>query len=323
MRDGGLVHRRAMAGATVDARMREEMASIYPVPFDPQVSTSARAMAERRPNACLDTEAPDVPEHIKRAGRAGRFRSNVVVPLVRDDEGIGTIVLTHPEPGYSLSDKQLALLQTFADQAVIAIENVRLFNETKEALERQTATAEILRVISSSTTDVQPVFEAIVQSGAQAVPRRHGRGHLARGRPRQARCRRAPRPLDFNEAWWKRFPFPLTREYMHGIALLERRMVDVADAMANEDPSLATGMTKLSRKRQPGDDHHADDAGRRRDRRRYGRARRIRARCRDKQLALLQTFANQAVIAIENVRLFNETKEALEQQTATSGDPAA
>ena len=316
MRDGGLVHRRAMAGATVDARMREEMASIYPVPFDPQVSTSARAMAERRPNACLDTEAPDVPEHIKRAGRAGRFRSNVVVPLVRDDEGIGTIVLTHPEPGYSLSDKQLALLQTFADQAVIAIENVRLFNETKEALERQTATSEILRVISSSTTDVQPVFEAIVQSGLKLFPD----ATVAVTLPESDHVKLAAvahRDRHFNEAWWKRFPFPLTREYMHGIALLERRMVDVADAMANEDPSLATGMTNFlasgNRAMTIMPMMRGDAA--------IGTVTVARAHpgaLSDKQLALLRTFASQAVIAIENVRLFNETKESLEQQTASA-----
>jgi signal transduction histidine kinase len=316
MRDGGLVHRRAMAGATVDARMREEMASIYPVPFDPQVSSSARAMAERRPNACLDTEAPDVPEHIKRAGRAGRFRSNVVVPLVRDDEGIGTIVLTHPEPGYSLSDKQLALLQTFADQAVIAIENVRLFNETKESLERQTATSDILRVISSSTTDVQPVFEAIVQSGLKLFPDATVAVTLPEGDYVKLAAV-AHRDAHFNEAWWKRFPFPLTREYMHGIAMLERRMVDVADAMANEDPSLETGMKNFL----ASGNRAMTIMPMMRGGAAIGTVTVARAHpgaLSDKQLALLRTFASQAVIAIENVRLFNETKESLEQQTATS-----
>jgi len=316
MRDGGLVHRRAMAGATVDARMREEMSSIYPVPFDPEVSTSARAMAERRANTCLDTEAPEVPEHIMRAGRAGRFRSNVVVPLVRDDEGIGTIVLTHPEPGYTLTDKQLALLQTFADQAVIAIENVRLFNETKEALEQQTATAEILKVISSATTDTQPVFDAIVQSGLKLFPQAAVVVTLPDGGQVKLAAVANLEP-QFNEQWRKRFPFPLSREYMHGIALLERRMVDVPDAAANQDPSVAAGMANFLatgyRAITIMPMLRGDTA--------IGTvtvARTAAGALSDKQMALLRTFADQAVIAIENVRLFNETREGLERQTATS-----
>ena len=316
MRDGELVHRRAMAGATVDARMREDMASIYPVPFDSQVSSSARAMAERRPNACLDTEAPDVPEHIKRAGRAGRFRSNVVVPLVRDDEGIGTIVLTHPEPGYSLSDKQLALLQTFADQAVIAIENVRLFNETKESLEQQTATAEILKVISSSTTDTQPVFEAIVQSGLKLFPEAGVVVVLPDGdQIRVAAIANAN--AAHAAAMRSRFPIPLTREYMHAVALLDRRLIDVPDAERPADPSLAPGLRNFlasgSRAITIMPMLRGDAA--------IGAISVVRQNpgaLGENQIALLRTFADQAVIAIENVRLFNETKESLEQQTATS-----
>ena len=84
-------------------------------------------------------------------------------PLMRDSVAVGVISMSSPQPG-ALTDQQMDLLQTFADQAVIAIQNVRLFNETKEALERQTATAEILKVIASSPSDVQPVFDAIAKS---------------------------------------------------------------------------------------------------------------------------------------------------------------
>src|SRR5262249_41374971 len=96
------------------------------------------------------------------------FRSILYVPLKSHSGTIGAINVTRREPG-SFADHHVQLLQTFADQAVIAIQNVRLFNETKEALERQTATADILKVIASSPDDVQPVFEAIAEGSNRLV----------------------------------------------------------------------------------------------------------------------------------------------------------
>ena len=96
------------------------------------------------------------------------FHSGIYAPLLREGVAIGTIAVLRPETG-GFSDKDVALFNTFADQAVIAIENVRLFNETKEALERQTATAEILKVIASSPSDVQPVFDAIAESALRLL----------------------------------------------------------------------------------------------------------------------------------------------------------
>ena len=213
------------------------------------------------------------------------------------------------------SEREQALLKTFADQAVIAIQNARLFNETREALEQQTATAEILRVISESPTDVQPVFEAIVQSGVRLFEG----ASVAVSMPRDGQvCLMAIADGAAGRAdkWRALFPFPLAREYVHGAALLDCRVIDIADAL---EPG---GEFTLGKR-------HFSESGYRamtvvpmvRGTTAIGAISVVRlapGSLAPKQLALLQTFADQAVIAIENVRLFNETREALERQTATA-----
>jgi len=316
MREGEVVQRRAHAGPRVSQIDQDRVAKLYPLPFDADRSIAARAMIERRIIEIADTEAPELPEIVMPIGRAVGHRSVAVVPLIREGEGIGAIALSHSEPGFKLTEKQLGLVRTFADQAVIAIENVRLFNETKESLEQQTATSEILQVISSSTTDTQPVFEAIVQSGLKLFPDALVSVALPEGdQVRLAAV--AGRNASRREEWRKRFPFPLTREYMHGVAILDRRMVDVSDVAANTDPVLAIGARNFlasGLRAQTTMPMLKGDAA-------IGAISVVRVEpgpLSDKQVALLRTFADQAVIAIENVRLFNETKESLDQQTATS-----
>src|SRR5262249_43991678 len=135
--------------------------------FLPIIGTVAgRAVREARPVQVADVqiEADEFPEASDFARREG-FHTLLSVPLMREGMAIGAIALRRAETKL-FTESQIALLQTFADQAVIAIENVRLFNETKEALEQQTATSEILRVISRSPTDYEPVFDTIVRHAA-------------------------------------------------------------------------------------------------------------------------------------------------------------
>src|SRR5262249_55873635 len=124
-------------------------------------------IAALAPRFITDVELdPSVPPVEVAVARARGYRSIVGVPLLRDGRAIGSMSVTRRAPG-PFSDRLVALLQTFADQAVIAIENVRLFNETQEALEQQTATSEILRVIASSPANMQPVFETIVRNAVR------------------------------------------------------------------------------------------------------------------------------------------------------------
>ena len=118
----------------------------YPIDFDPERSPSARAILGKRIIHIPDALAPDTPEYTRYAQAAGGFRSITFVPLVSVDSGIGTIILTHPSPGFKLSPKQLAMVQTFADQCVIAIENARLLDELQtrqEELETRSTELEI------------------------------------------------------------------------------------------------------------------------------------------------------------------------------------
>ena len=162
--DGELLHFGAARGALPDTEqflrnqhpMRPE-AAVFP----------GRCILERSAINISDAQADPSPQSRERARLRG-FRAHLSVPMLRDGQPNGVISVSRREAG-AFAANEVELLQTFADQAVIAIENVRLFNETKEALERQTATADILKVIASSPSDVQPVFEAIVASANRLI----------------------------------------------------------------------------------------------------------------------------------------------------------
>jgi len=282
-------------------------------------TVGGRSVLERRHVHVTDlqAEAEEFPEGSALAKRLGA-RTTLGVPLLREEAAVGTIQLRRAEVN-PFTDKQIELLKTFADQAVIAIENVRLFTELQarnrdltEALEQQTATSEILRVISSSPTDTQPVFDAIAANAARLCSANDAQvlrveGELLRlvaafGAPSMPSVRQ------------------LTRGHLVGRAVIDRKTIhvrDLAQALAEYPETTAARYGVQSALAVPLLREGVALGVIRISRTEIGPFT-------DKQIALLKTFADQAVIAIENVRLFKElgarnrdVTEALEQQTAT------
>jgi signal transduction histidine kinase len=153
----GKIH---FGGVSVKDDFWHRAQAYYPIPLSRDF-VAGRAILDRTVVDVPDVATFDMPERARQLMQKIGVRAATFAPMLKAGEAIGVVYVARREPG-ALSAKQIALLQTFADQATIAIENVRLFNETKEALERQTATAEMLKVIAGLPTDEQPVFDAIV-----------------------------------------------------------------------------------------------------------------------------------------------------------------
>jgi signal transduction histidine kinase len=302
--DGELLH----FGASNSSRPEfiEDLRARYPMrPIHSQVSGRVilNASMARIEDALTD------PTYDREMAIEGGYRRLLGVPMLREGRPLGAMVVGWADAG-PISRAQEELLQTFADQAAIAIENVRLFNETKESLEQQTATSEILRVISSSTTDVQPVFEAIAKSGLHLFDDANVWVVLRDSDTIRAAAI-SERDPERTAKWKAAFPTPLTHDFLNASAILDSAIVDIPDVDSLPKPLkpgtanfAATGykavtITPMMRGEE------AIGA--------IGVARLRPGPLSDKQVALLKTFADQAVIAIENVRLFHEIQEKSRQ----------
>ncbi|HEU4340455.1 MAG TPA: GAF domain-containing protein, partial [Candidatus Binatia bacterium] len=304
----------------VDGGMMVVRAHFGPMPTPPaEISIDAPEYRWVREHGTL--HIPDVNAQrndFPTLGSTTRFVTFLAAPLQQKGQVIGTLNARRLEVR-PFTPAQIKLLETFADQAVIAIENVRLFQELKESLGQQTATSEILGVIASSPTDIQPVLDAVTSSATRlcdasdsVVVRLDGSRFFLAAHS------------GLHETVPIGSPMPLGRGFPAGRAVLDRTTVvvaDLAEAVESEFPDTkalqqrygyrSVTVTPLLREGSAA-----------------GALAVLRTEVRpfsDKQIALLKTFADQAVIAIENVRLFKELEdrnrqltEALEQQTATS-----
>src|SRR5262245_3155051 len=283
-------------------------------------SATGRAVLERR--AVHIHDVLDDPEHTWAGRQTSGVRTVLAVPMLREDIVVGVIVCAHHEVR-PFTAKQIELVQTFADQAVIAIENTRLFEaeqaskrELQESLEFQTATSEVLNVISRSQTELQPVLDAIAATAARLCESKDAVvWRVVGGRVRVVAQFGSPTVAS---------DLTLTRGSVTGRAIIDRKTIHIADLAAmveTEYPDVKERQQRVGHRTTLATPllSQGEALGAISVRRNHVHP------FSDRQIALLQTFADQAVIAIENARLFEaeqtskrELQESLEYQTAIS-----
>jgi GAF domain-containing protein len=309
--DGDALHLVATENAPVAFAQARGRSPLRPGPETPTGRMIANKTVVHATDMRAEKAYADRDPYIVAGIELGGVRTVLMVPMLKDDELIGAFSVYRQEVR-PFTDKQIALVQNFAAQAVIAIDNTRLLNELRQSLEQQTATSDVLTVISRSAFDLQAVLETLVQAVARlcmadksAIMQRDGdvfRTVANFGFP--------PELME----WSAEHPLPGDRASATGRAALERRAIHIPDVLA--DPEY-------------GASGHQQQAGYRTTLAvpllREGTAIGVFGLLRDEvnpftenQIALVENFAAQAVIAIENARLLNELRRSLEQQTATA-----
>ena len=287
----------------------EALRGRYPMPLSHEFITST-AILNRCEIDLADAQAP--PKELTVGARnllAGGYRAMTVMPMMRGDETIGTLNVVRRHPG-PLSDKQRELLRTFAKQAVIAIENTRLFNELRKSLERQTATSEVLKVISGSSGKVEPVFDAMLANATRICDAAYGAMWLREDGKLRNVAFHGVLADAFSKLWkaGSGIPFnsnvPIARAVRSGKLVIVQDLKDDTGYREGQPLQVAAvdlgGIRSLVAVPMMKDGEHV------------GGITIYRLEVRpftEKQIELVQNFAAQAVIAIENTRLLNELRQ--------------
>jgi len=281
---------------------------------------NGRAVIDKIPVHVHDLFSADGDEFPQGREMAARemIRTILSVPLLREDEAIGTIALRRIE-AHPFSDRQIALLRTFADQAVIAIQNVKLFDEVRartrdleESLQQQTATADVLKVISRSAFDLHTVLDALLASACRLCEAEIGTIRYQEGGDYRLAATFGCKPQWIDHL--SHYPAKPDRGSIFGRTIVDGRTVHFPDVLADPDFQRQSAQNLMGFRAALGVPLVRDGQA-------FGVISLLRLAIgpfSEKQIELIQTFADQAVIAIENVRLITETREALERQTATA-----